>query len=76
MEHFNTDCLMGIAWKLKAPVIGLSSCSLLPWLYDRVGTPYIPSVMPSFFNDHYGRTTFFQRLTGFVNMYSGKWLHW
>lgn len=48
MEQFNCDCMMAIAWKINAPVIGMSSCVLLPWLYDRVGSPLIPSYMPSF----------------------------
>lgn len=45
MEHFNADCMMGVAWKLKAPVIALSSCVLMPWHYDRVGSPWLLSHM-------------------------------
>ncbi|XP_055839618.1 UDP-glycosyltransferase UGT5-like [Episyrphus balteatus] len=49
MEQFNTDCLMGVAHVLKVPVVALSSCPLLPWHYERVGNPIIPSYIPALF---------------------------
>lgn len=51
MEQFNNDCMMAIAWKLKAPVIGMSSCVLMPWHYDRLGNPLIPSYVPALFGN-------------------------
>lgn len=30
-EMFNTDCMLGVAHKLNAPVIGVSSTNLMSW---------------------------------------------
>lgn len=38
---------MGVAHILQAPVIGLSSCAMMPWHYERMGMPIIPSYMPA-----------------------------
>lgn len=72
MEQFVSDCFMGIAWKLNAPVIGLSSCPLLPWLYDRIGTPFIPSFMPSFFVGGFDQLTFYQRFRSMIDHHLSK----
>lgn len=66
MEQFNTDCMMGLAWKLQAPVIGLSSCALMPWHYDRVGAPHIPSYIPALFMGASDKMSFGQRLTNWL----------
>lgn len=29
LEQFNSDCMLGVAHLLKAPVIGLSSCNIM-----------------------------------------------
>ncbi|XP_030384151.1 UDP-glucuronosyltransferase 2B1 [Scaptodrosophila lebanonensis] len=49
MEQFNTDCMMGVAHQLQAPVIALSSCAMMPWHYERMGAPIIPSHIPALF---------------------------
>lgn len=72
METFNTDCLYGVAWKLQAPVISLSSCNLMPWHYDRVGNPHIPSYVPSLFMEHSDKMTFSQRLMNFLDIHFKK----
>lgn len=74
MEQFNTDCLMGVAWKLQVPVIGLSSCALMPWHYDRVGAPHIPSYVPALFMGHSDRMSFGQRLTNLLTVHAMKFL--
>lgn len=66
MEQFNADCMMGVAWKLNAPVIGLSSCVLMPWHFDRVGSPLIPSYMPSLFVGSSDNMSFLGRLNNWI----------
>ncbi|XP_055307346.1 UDP-glycosyltransferase UGT5-like [Sitodiplosis mosellana] len=62
LEQFNNDCMMAVAWKLKAPVIGLSSCVLMPWHYDRLGNPLIPSYVPGLFVGSSDKMDFLERL--------------
>lgn len=66
MEQFNADCMMGVAWKLNAPVIGLSTTVPMPWHYDRVGSPLIPSFMPSLFVGYSDEMSFVQRLNNWL----------
>lgn len=49
VEQFNTDCMLGIAHKLKAPIVGLSSCNIMPWHFPRIGLPYEPGFFPTTF---------------------------
>lgn len=67
MEQFNADCMMAIAWKIKAPVIGLSSCFLLPWFYNRLGSPLIPSFMPSLL-DYSDEMSFSERMINWITI--------
>lgn len=69
MEQFNTDCMMGVAWKLQAPVIGLSSCALMPWHYARVGQPHIPSYVPALFMGAADTMGFGQRLSNWLTVH-------
>lgn len=69
MEQFNTDCLMGLAWKLQAPVIGLSSCAMMPWHYERVGNPLIPSYVPVLFKGHSDKMDFSERVVNWIGIY-------
>lgn len=69
MEHFNTDCLMAIAWKLKAPVIGASSCSLLPWHHDRVASPAMASYVPSLFSGYSYSMSFTERISNWFEVH-------
>lgn len=62
MEQFNNDCLMGVAWILNAPVVGLSSCIMMPYLYERVGFPHHPSFIPSSFVAYSEKMSFTERL--------------
>ena len=75
LEQFNHDCLMGLAWKLDAPVIGVSSIGLLPWHYERFGEPMIPSYLPSMYMASSDRMSFVERLQNWILCYSGKFLY-
>ncbi|KAM8716696.1 hypothetical protein ACLKA7_003550 [Drosophila subpalustris] len=70
MEHFNTDCLMGVAYKLKAPVVALCSSALMPWHYERVGAPLIPSYMPALFLGQSQQMSLGARLGNWVTTHS------
>lgn len=63
VEQFNSDCMLGIAHKLKAPVIGLSSCNILPWHFSRVGLPYEPGFYPTTFIGGSDKMNFRTRLS-------------
>lgn len=75
MEQFNTDCMMGVAWKLKAPVIGLSSCILMPWHYDRFGSPWMLSHVTTQPMGFSSEMTYTERLLNFFFMNSYKILY-
>lgn len=68
MEQFNADCMMGVAWKLKAPVIALSSCVLMPWHYDRFGSPWLLSHITAQPMGFSGQMTYKERLLNFFYM--------
>lgn len=52
VEMFDTDCALGLVDVLNIPHIGLSSCAMFPWYYDRINLPDWPSYVPSGFLDH------------------------
>lgn len=60
-EFFVTDCVLGIAYKLDVPFVGLSSCALMPWHYDRVGLLDTPSHIPSEFVGFSENMNFYER---------------
>lgn len=72
VELFNNDCMMGVAWKLNAPVIGLSSCMLMPWHYDRFGNPLIFSYITGQPLGYTDNMTYMQRLTNWFIMNTYK----
>lgn len=75
LEQFNSDCMMAVAWKLNAPVIGLSSCPLMPYHSDRFGTPDTPSYVPVLFLKNSEQMTFIQRLGNFITLHVFKLLY-
>ncbi|XP_013172990.1 PREDICTED: UDP-glucuronosyltransferase 2B2-like [Papilio xuthus] len=62
VEVFNSDCALGIAYKLNAPVVGITSHILMPWHYSRLGIPYNPSYVSFHFLEGGTKPTFVQRL--------------
>ncbi len=75
MELHLSDCMMGVAWKLKAPVIGLPCCGMSPWHYDRVAQPLITSYVPNLLLGHTDRMTFRQRLNNWISVNSMNFIH-
>ena len=75
MEQFNSDCLMGLAHVIGAPVIGLSSCAAMPWHYERMGLPENPSITPSLFMPYADKMEFKERLANWLGHYGMKTLY-
>ncbi|CAH2090412.1 unnamed protein product [Euphydryas editha] len=77
VENFNSDCGLGLAYKIGAPVVGLSSCVLMPWYYNRFGIPYNPSYVPFLLLEGGTKPSLYQRVERtvfdfyFKNLY--KW---
>jgi glucuronosyltransferase len=66
-EYFNTECALGVAYKANiSSYIGMSSCALMPWHYDRIGLPDTPSYIPSEFVGFSDKMTLFERFTSFI----------
>lgn len=62
MEYFNTHCFAGFINKFKAPVVGLSSHILMPWVNDWTGNPDNPSYVPIIHMDYSDEQTFLERV--------------
>lgn len=74
VQQFNSDCMVAVAWKLSAPIMGLSSCSLLPYHYDRFGTPLLPSHIPVTFLGYSDKMTFSERLSNWIAVHAFPWM--
>lgn len=61
-EQFNSDCSLGLAYKLGAPVVGINSHFLLPWHYKRFGIQYNPSYVPFLFLEGGTKPSLYQRV--------------
>lgn len=66
VEQFNSDCMVGVAWKLKAPFIGISSSAIISYYYDRLGIPLLASHIPTSVADLTDKMTLHQRLTNWM----------
>nr|WMP40246.1 UDP-glucuronosyltransferase UGT42K1 [Tuta absoluta] len=62
LEVFNSDCALGIAHKLGAPVVGTTSSVFMPFHYNRFGIPYNPSYVPFHFLEGGTKPNLIQRL--------------
>lgn len=74
-ELFDSDCMLGVIYKMNVPYVGLSSCVMLPWLYDRIGLPDIPSYLPSEFVGYTDTMTFEERFISWLITKSVKLLY-
>ncbi|KAL7015585.1 hypothetical protein ACKWTF_016534 [Chironomus riparius] len=72
-EYFNTDCVLGFAHKLGiTKFIGLSSCALMPWHYDRVGLPDSPSYIPNEFVGYSDKMNLIERMVNWITVHGCK----
>lgn len=62
-ENFNSRLFFAVSYKLKVPMICLSSSALLPWASYDVANPINPSYIPSILSYNPDRMNFLQRLS-------------
>jgi len=74
-EQFNTDCVLGIAHALKAPIVGLSSSALMPWYYHRFGIPAETSYIPTEMMGHSEEMSFLERISNWFNFHLLNFLY-
>ncbi|XP_022232345.2 UDP-glucosyltransferase 2 [Drosophila obscura] len=65
-EYFNSDCQLALAKLMNLPIIGLSTCALMPYYYDRIDLPDTPSFIQSEFVGFAGALTWDERLVNFI----------
>ncbi|KAJ0176088.1 hypothetical protein K1T71_008262 [Dendrolimus kikuchii] len=61
-EQFNSDCSLGLAYKLGAPVVGMTTHVFMPWHYERFGIVFNPSYVAMEFFGGGTKPTFYQRV--------------
>ncbi|XP_071055909.1 UDP-glycosyltransferase UGT5-like isoform X1 [Onthophagus taurus] len=61
IELFATNCMLEYI-PANSKIIGLSSCSVLPWLSEYFGLPVNPAINPTVFMDYNTRMNFFERV--------------
>ncbi|EDV57648.2 LOW QUALITY PROTEIN: uncharacterized protein Dere_GG24956 [Drosophila erecta] len=74
-EYFNSDCQLALAKVLKLPIIGLSTCALMPYYYDRIDLPDTPAFIQSEFVGFAGQLNWHERLLNFVQAKLLKFLY-
>lgn len=62
IEFFNSDCFLGLAHGIRAPIIGLSSSTLMPWVSGRLGNSINTAYIPDNLMDYSHTITFFERI--------------
>lgn len=62
VEQFNSDCALGIAHVLGAPVVATGSSVIMPWHYKRHGIPYNPSYVSFHFLEGGTKPSLYQRV--------------
>lgn len=73
VEHFNSDCMMGLIYNYKLPSIGLISSPFLPWTPSRVGAPDNPSYVPGMTLSVTDHMTYLERIENAFTLYFYKW---
>lgn len=69
VEHFNSDCMLGIIHKYGLPSVGLMSCSVLPMTPYRVGAPENPSYVPNMMVPLTDKMNFWERMENAAVLY-------
>lgn len=65
-EYFNSDCHLALSHLMDIPIVGLSSCILMPWHYERILLPDMPSFVQSEFIGFSTPLKWHERLTNFL----------
>ncbi|SPP79042.1 UDP-glucuronosyltransferase 1-3 [Drosophila guanche] len=75
LEHFANDCMTAVAHLLNAPVVALSTCAIMPWHYQRMGTPHINAIMPMNFLTYSDEMGLIDRLNNFIHFHTVNTLY-
>jgi len=67
--------MAAVAHLLKAPVIALSSCAIMPWHYKRMGSPFINPIMPMNFLPYTDEMSLIDRLNNFFHFHTVNTLY-
>ncbi|XP_018055638.1 PREDICTED: UDP-glucuronosyltransferase 2B19-like isoform X1 [Atta colombica] len=73
IEVFGAQCYSVIAYMLKVPLIGISTTSLYPWLYDMIAQPESLAFVPNNVINLAEPMNFWQRLYNVVHTFYDKW---
>jgi glucuronosyltransferase len=65
-EFFNTNCHLGLLYKFKAPLIGISSSTIMHWTNERFGNPTHPAYIPVNLMNFSDRMSFLERVENLV----------
>uniref|UniRef100_A0A1A9ZNZ7 UDP-glycosyltransferases domain-containing protein n=1 Tax=Glossina pallidipes TaxID=7398 RepID=A0A1A9ZNZ7_GLOPL len=65
-EYFNTDCHLALPYLMNLPIVGFSSCLLMPWYYERLLMPDTPSYIQSEFIGYPEPLKWYQRTENFL----------
>lgn len=61
-ESFNSRFFYALSYKLKVPLMSLSSCVLMPWTSYDIANPINPSYIPAIMSYQADKMNFLQRL--------------
>lgn len=69
VEHFNSDCMLGLVHNYGVPSVGLMSCAMMPFTPLRVGGPDNPAYVPGMMSPLTDKMTFLERLENTFMLY-------
>ncbi|CAG2053468.1 unnamed protein product [Timema podura] len=61
MESFGSECFIGLADKLKTPLVTIVTSVGMPWISQRIGNPDNPAYVPNFFIPYGNKMSFVER---------------
>ncbi|KAJ6645923.1 UDP-glycosyltransferase UGT5 [Pseudolycoriella hygida] len=74
-EIFDTECVLGVIHKMNVPYVGLTSCGLMPYHFDRVAMPDTPSYITSIFVGSSDDMNFYERFVNWLTMKTLKLMY-
>jgi len=74
-EIFATECMLGVIHKMNVPYVGLASCGLFPYQFDRVALPDTPSYITSIYVGFTDEMSFNERLVNWITMKTMKLMY-
>ncbi|XP_046662637.1 UDP-glucosyltransferase 2-like [Homalodisca vitripennis] len=74
-ELFGSDCFAYYAYKLKIPMIAVTTSMAMPWAADRFGLPDNPSYILNYFQRFSPNMNFWERIYNTVTLLYGKFWH-